>query len=106
MRPYHYLCLVLWVLFMATGGIVLHVQYRTHRQLPMVRENQRMTLILGLSDLVLSTEAGYIRHLSLTDFVSPFQDTPAGFDLFPSWSFFSPPRNMLPYKRNNKNGGT
>ena len=97
MRPYHYLCLVFMVMAMAASGIFLHIHHSTNRHGPVMLENQNLAAILGLSDLVLSTEARYIRHLSLTDFFSPFQDTPSGFDLLPSGSFFPPPRSKRLY---------
>ena len=92
MRPYHYLCLFILLVATASGGIVLHIHHSKKLQGPLMLENLEMVSILGLGDLVLATEARYIRHMSLTDLFSPFQDTPAGFDLFPSGSFFPPPK--------------
>ena len=102
MRPYHYLCLLLLMIFMGAGGVYFHAHRSLNRHRPVMLENQQINAILGLNDPVLSSEARYIRHLSLTDFFSPFQDTPAGFDMFPSGSFFPPPRNTLPYKAEKK----
>ena len=49
---------------------------------------------LGLSDLALSTEARYTRHLTLADRHSAFQDHPTSFDHFPSGSIFLPPSQL------------
>ncbi len=46
---------------------------------------------LGLTDLVLSTEARYTRHPSMADRFAPFQDHPHAFDHFPSGSVVAPP---------------
>ncbi len=58
--------------------------------------HQRAMLVneLGLSDLALSTEARYTRHLTLADRHSAFQDHPTSFDHFPSGSIFSPPSQL------------
>lgn len=46
---------------------------------------------LGLTDLVLSTEARYTRHPSMADRFAPFQDHPHALDHFPSGSVVAPP---------------
>ncbi|MBK9518265.1 MAG: hypothetical protein IPO09_13130 [Anaeromyxobacter sp.] len=46
---------------------------------------------LGLTDLVLSTEARYTRHPSQADRFAPFQDHPHALDHFPSGSVVAPP---------------
>ncbi|CAA7612519.1 hypothetical protein [Magnetospirillum sp. SS-4] len=47
---------------------------------------------LGLTDLVLFTEARYTRHPSQADLHSAFQDHPFALDHFPSGSLLPPPR--------------
>ena len=49
---------------------------------------------LGLSDLALSTEARYTRHITLADRHSAFQDHPTSFDHFPSGSIYPPPSQL------------
>ncbi|OAN51264.1 hypothetical protein A6A04_16560 [Paramagnetospirillum marisnigri] len=46
---------------------------------------------LGLTDLVLFTEARYTRHPSQADLHSAFQDHPFAMDHFPSGSLLPPP---------------
>ena len=98
MRPYQYFCIFIAFFVICSGLVVYHHQYRT-KMIFQIREEKNITVILGLSDLVLSTEARYVRHLSLADYFSPFQDTPSGFDLFPSGSFFGPPLHITPTPR-------
>lgn len=50
---------------------------------------------LGLTDLCLFTEARYTRHLSQTDFNTPFEDHPMSFEHFPSGSIVGPPAQLI-----------
>ncbi len=45
---------------------------------------------LGLSDIVVATEARYTRHPSCTDAVVPFMDHPGSLEHFPTGSFWRP----------------
>ncbi|MGD0281922.1 MAG: hypothetical protein ABSB95_06130 [Dissulfurispiraceae bacterium] len=49
---------------------------------------------LELTDLCLFTEARYTRHLSQSDFNTPFQDHPISFEHFPSGSIVEPPPHL------------
>jgi hypothetical protein len=49
---------------------------------------------LGLSDLVLATEARYTRHPALADRHSAFQDHPGALDHFPSAAVIPPPPHL------------
>ncbi|ARJ68198.1 hypothetical protein WV31_16060 [Magnetospirillum sp. ME-1] len=51
---------------------------------------------LGLTDLVLFTEARYTRHPSQADLHSAFQDHPFAMDHFPSGSLLPPPMPNRP----------
>lgn len=46
---------------------------------------------LGLTDLVLSTDARYTRHPSQADLFSAFQDYPGSIEHFPTGSVIPPP---------------
>lgn len=48
--------------------------------------------LVGSSDLSVNTAARYIRHVSLSDVSTPFQDCPACFDYFPGALSTSPPK--------------
>jgi len=49
---------------------------------------------LELTDLCLFTEARYTRHLSQSDFNTPFQDHPMSLEHFPSGSLVEPPAQL------------
>lgn len=50
----------------------------------------QVVMLLGLSDLALTTEARYTRHPAASDGVVPFMDHPGALEHFPSGSFFRP----------------
>lgn len=52
----------------------------------------RLVAELGLTDLCLSTEARYTRHLSQADHFAAFQDYPRSLEHFPSGALLPPPR--------------
>ncbi len=43
-----------------------------------------------LTDFCFSTESRHVRHLSMPEWIAPFQDFPAYHEHFPSSSFFQP----------------
>ena len=55
---------------------------------------------LGLTDVCLSTEARYTRHLSQADLHSAFQDHPLGLEHFPSGSLLRPPQALMTHYAN------
>lgn len=58
--------------------------------------DQKRVLVtqLQLTDLCLSTEARYTRHLSQADLHSAFQDHPLGLEKFPTGSLVAPPAHL------------
>lgn len=54
------------------------------------RQQRDLVAVLGLSDLSLSSEARYTRHVSQADLFSAFQDFPAAFEHFPTGSMIPP----------------
>lgn len=59
-----------------------------------LREEASLVRRLELTDLCLSTEANYTRHLSLADFHTAFQDHPLALEHFPSGALFGPPPHL------------
>lgn len=55
--------------------------------------NDKRALVktLGITDLVLSTDARYTRHPSQADIFSAFQDYPGSIEHFPTGSVIPPP---------------
>lgn len=51
---------------------------------------------LGLTDLVVATEARYTRHPAVSDPLAPFMSHPGAIEHFPTGSFWAPPP---PYRR-------
>ncbi|MCU0447238.1 MAG: hypothetical protein MUE85_20270 [Microscillaceae bacterium] len=47
-----------------------------------------------LTDYCLSTESRHTRHLSMPEWIAPFQDLPGFYEHFPSSSFLVAPREL------------
>jgi hypothetical protein len=82
--------------FLFTGCLVLLALLGyAHRQkeadLPLLGNHARLAGRLGLTDLVLSTEARYTRHPSQADRHSAFQEHPGALEHFPTGSLISYP---------------
>jgi hypothetical protein len=58
-------------------------------------EMRRLVERLGLTDLVLFTEARYTRHPTQADLQSAFQDHPVALEHFPTGSLLPPPAGIL-----------
>lgn len=50
---------------------------------------------LGLTDLVVATEARYTRHPAVSDPLTPFMSHPGAIEHFPTGSFWAPPPGLL-----------
>jgi hypothetical protein len=61
---------------------------------PALLEKRQLVRRLELTDLCLSTEANYTRHLSQADLHTAFQDHPLCLEHFPSGSFLQPPPHL------------
>ena len=61
---------------------------------PRLREEALLVRRLELTDLCLSTEANYTRHLSVADFHTAFQDHPLALEHFPSGALLRPPPHL------------
>jgi hypothetical protein len=86
----------LFLIYLAINIILLFVMF-THASLKKkadmgsLKEKAEMVKRLELTDLCLFTEASYTRHLSQSDFHTPFQDSPMSLEHFPSGSIVMPP---------------
>ncbi len=83
-------------LLLLLAGTLIDARLRQAQASTRLAHEQALTRMLGLSDLVLATEARYTRHLSQADFHAAFQDHPAALDHFPSGSVFAPPTTLRP----------
>jgi hypothetical protein len=85
-----------FLLFTVSGlvllvAILIQAQLAARGDLPLVRQEAEVVKNLGLTDLCLSTEARYTRHLSQADWHAAFQSHPLALDHFPSGSALGPP---------------
>jgi hypothetical protein len=71
--------------------IFAHASFKRNAEMEYVKEKSEMVQALRLTDLCLFTEASYTRHLSQSDFHTPFQDSPMSLEHFPSGSIVMPP---------------
>lgn len=71
--------------------IVAHAQYQLKAYQQTIYIRQKITKKIGLPDLAITTAARYLRHYSLTDINTPFQDYPGSLDHFPAGFAYSPP---------------
>lgn len=86
-------------LFIGSGMLVLaailvQAHFGARADLPLLLQKSAVAKNLGLTDLCLSTEARYTRHLSQADWHAAFQSHPLALDHFPSGSVFAPPGTL------------
>jgi len=82
------------VLLALLGVMAAHAALARRASGPALRERALLVRRLELTDLCLSTEANYTRHLSLADFHTAFQDHPLALEHFPSGSLLGPPPHL------------
>jgi len=68
----------------------VHAFFEVTHAGPSLREKRDLIKRVELSDLCISTEASYTRHLTQADLNTPFQDYPMSFEHFPSGSILLP----------------
>ena len=88
-----------FLLYLAGNVLLLlflfaHAFYQEIHAGPILKANSELVARLELSDLCLFTEASYTRHLTQTDFDTPFQDCPICLEHFPSGSILMPPEML------------
>jgi hypothetical protein len=76
------------------AAILIQAHFVARADLPVLRQKAAVAKNLGLTDLCLSTEARYTRHLSQSDWHAAFQSHPLALDHFPSGSVFAPPGTL------------
>jgi len=68
-----------------------HAHWHQTAHLPLLGSQAKLASQLGLTDLVLCTEARYTRHPSQADRHSAFQEHPGALEHFPTGSLISFP---------------
>ncbi len=86
-----------WLGFVIVVFCVLSGVEYTHYQKKQVEMKQQLQIrrqfqkTVGLPNLAITSAARYLRHYSITDMTTPFQDFPASPDHFPAGFAFVPP---------------
>lgn len=73
------------------AGILLKGSLQGEQAGPDLQRKRALVRALDLTDLCLFTEASYTRHLSMSDLSTPFQDSPASLEHFPTGALAAPP---------------
>lgn len=91
MRYSSWLAIVIVAICLCGGLEYGHFRKRlleSEQQLKLRRQYQKQ---IGLPNLAITSAARYLRHYSITDLATPFQDYPASLDHFPAGFAFAPP---------------
>lgn len=73
---------------------IIHAVYTHGKMQSSLREQSLLVEKLGLTDLCLFTDARYMRHPSMADLNTPFQDHPTSLEHFPSGTLAAPPQHL------------
>lgn len=92
MRPSIIFISFLLLLCLLNVGLFSSLYARSERDRGNLKPMQKVVSALGFSDVVIATEARYIRHYSISDNVAPFMDHPGALEHFPSGSVWRPSR--------------
>ncbi|MCG6880034.1 MAG: hypothetical protein LJE96_12920 [Deltaproteobacteria bacterium] len=94
MRKSDAFCLFIGSGMLLLAAIFIQAHFVVRADLPLLLQKADVARNLGLTDLCLSTEARYTRHLSQSDWHAAFQSHPLALDHFPSGSLLSPPGTL------------
>ncbi|WP_291726443.1 hypothetical protein [Bernardetia sp.] len=101
MKNYFKYIILTWIFFFALLFGVAGYQVFQSNQTKTYYQNQRMiSKQFLLTDFCFSTESRHVRHLSMPEWIAPFQDFPAYHEHFPSSSFFKPNLEEIRVKNN------
>jgi hypothetical protein len=90
LRPVAALGAALGVAALGMGAVAVDLSRASRSR----EEAERLVRLLGLTDLALVTEARYLRHVSLADLHSAFQDHPLALEHFPAGALIGPPAHL------------
>ncbi len=91
MRPSFYLGALLSLLLLSLGLCYAHYSHSIHEEVDRHSARMAAVAVMGVADLALNTAARYIRHVSLADTSTAFQDCPCCLDYFPGAFSANPP---------------
>ncbi len=83
---------LVFVLLCCWGGLEYwHSRQRLRESEQDKPHRRHFQKVIGLPNLAVTSAARYLRHYSLTDLTTPFQDYPGSLDHFPAGFAFVPP---------------
>ena len=91
MRPSYYLLYILLLVFIGISLCYSHSIHAIHQEAKTSLVRMVAVSVVGSADLAINNAARYIRHVSLTDVSTAFQDCPGCFDYFPEAISVNPP---------------
>ena len=91
MRYSAWLAIVMALFGLWCGLEYQHFQKRLFQAEQQLKLRRQFQEAVGLPNLAITSAARYLRHYSLTDLTTPFQDYPASLDHFPAGFAFAPP---------------
>lgn len=91
MRHSSKLLLVFAVLLLLGGLEIIDYQFRMTSYQQALKDRKRLQKQIGLPDLAITGAASYLRHYSISDMTTAFQDYPASLDHFPAGFVYSTP---------------
>lgn len=78
--------------FICILGFYVLGQFNENKRQLTLQKEQVIAQKLLLSDFCLTTESRHTRHISIPEWIAPFQDFPAYLEHFPSSSFYQSKR--------------
>ncbi len=91
MRHSSWLAIVIVIFCVWTGIEYRHFQTKQVEMKQQLQIRSQFQKTIGLPNLAITSAARYLRHYSITDLTTPFQDYPASPDHFPAGFAFVPP---------------
>ena len=91
LRPSFWFLSMLLLLFVALCLCYAHSIYTVKQEAKSGPIRRATVVVVGSTDLAINNAARYIRHVSLTDVSTAFQDCPGCLDYFPGALSTNPP---------------
>ncbi len=91
MRYSSWLAIVIFAIGLCGALEYRHYKKRLMETEQHVKLRRQFQKAVGLPNLAITSAARYLRHYSLADLTTPFQDYPASLDHFPAGFAFVPP---------------
>ncbi len=91
MKNYFIYIALFWsFLLLAITGMISYKFIQKEEAKTYYSNQRQISKVFLLTDFCFSTESRHVRHLSMPEWIAPFQDFPAYHEHFPSSSFLRP----------------